>query len=529
MIFSLNSDKITVNNTIILKGVSRMNFFKRALLSIKRRKGKSIILFLIVFILGNLMAGAIAIEQGTKGVEKTIKNQLGATATVGYDDEKLEEAINSGVEFTMEEPSVEVYQKIGELPQVKISDYSINDFAQTIKIKNVNAPDGSYMRGDGSSNYFDLRGASRVDTLDEQLKKITISDGRTFSEEEIKKGSAVGLISDQVAKENNLHVGDKMVLDRVVEDYSSVSDDIKKESKDYPIEIIGVYKVNEVGKKSEKQNDEQQMNNTIDLYDRLNVIYLPNNYIEKTNVEMLEFSYDTFPGMYMDEEGKQLGKDEVMKDFSYKNIMATYILNDPKDVEDFKLLGDQILKENKLDYSKIVASSDQFDSVAGPIQGMSKIAKVVLIVSIIVSIFIISLVTILFLRDRKHELGIYLALGEKREKIIGQVVIEVLIVSLVAMTLSVFSGNYLAKGFSDSLIRTQQTVDDGMMMGSVISMGGMLNEENVTEEDVIEAYEIHLTPSYIAIFYLVGLIVILLSTIVPLIYIMRLNPKTIMM
>lgn len=50
-----------------------MNFLKRALLSIQRRKGKSIILFLVIFILGNLMAGAIAIQQATRGVETNIK------------------------------------------------------------------------------------------------------------------------------------------------------------------------------------------------------------------------------------------------------------------------------------------------------------------------------------------------------------------------------------------------------------------------------------------------------------------------
>ncbi|MEG0255667.1 MAG: ABC transporter permease, partial [Vagococcus sp.] len=49
-----------------------MNFFKRAMASVTRRKGKSIILFAVIFILGNVMAGAIAIDQGTKSVEDTI-------------------------------------------------------------------------------------------------------------------------------------------------------------------------------------------------------------------------------------------------------------------------------------------------------------------------------------------------------------------------------------------------------------------------------------------------------------------------
>nr|WP_277756524.1 FtsX-like permease family protein [Vagococcus sp. CY53-2] len=146
--------------------------------------------------------------------------------------------------------------------------------------------------------------------------------------------------------------------------------------------------------------------------------------------------------------------------------------------------------------------------------------------SVLASIFIITLVTILFLRDRKHELGIYLSLGEKRQKIVGQIVVEVVLVALVAMTLSVFSGNLLAKGFSDSLMRTQQnnSIDDNMMM-----YGSPVADVGITEDDVMRSYEIALTPSYIALFYLIGLIVVLLSTIVPLVYIMRLNPKKMMM
>ena len=142
------------------------------------------------------------------------------------------------------------------------------------------------------------------------------------------------------------------------------------------------------------------------------------------------------------------------------------------------------------------------------------------------SVFIITLVIILFLRDRKHELGIYLSLGEKRNRVVGQIVTEVLLVAIIAMTLSVFSGNVLAKNFSESLMTTQQidnTEDEMMIFGSPVV------DFQITEDDVIDAYDIKLTPSYIVLFYLIGLIVVLLSTIVPLVYIMRLNPKKIMM
>lgn len=54
---------------------------------------------------------------------------------------------------------------------------------------------------------------------------------------------------------------------------------------------------------------------SFDLYDKLNVIYLPNAYIEKTQKEMLAFSYDSFPDNFLDENEEVMDKDTVLKEF----------------------------------------------------------------------------------------------------------------------------------------------------------------------------------------------------------------------
>lgn len=64
-----------------------MNFWRRALKSITRRKGKSVILFLVIFILGNVIAGAVAIQQSTVNVEKATKAKMGAKVTLDVDYE----------------------------------------------------------------------------------------------------------------------------------------------------------------------------------------------------------------------------------------------------------------------------------------------------------------------------------------------------------------------------------------------------------------------------------------------------------
>ncbi|MGI6155554.1 MAG: ABC transporter permease, partial [Enterococcus lemanii] len=67
-----------------------MNFWQRGLKSVTRRKGRSLILFLVIFILGNVIAGAVSIEQSTKNVEEATKKKMVAVATVEMDYERLD-------------------------------------------------------------------------------------------------------------------------------------------------------------------------------------------------------------------------------------------------------------------------------------------------------------------------------------------------------------------------------------------------------------------------------------------------------
>src|SRR5699024_1675933 len=141
----------------------------------------------------------------------------------------------------------------------------------------------------------------------------------------------------------------------------------------------------------------------------------------------------------------------------------------------------------------------------------------------VATVLIIGLVVLLFLRDRKRELGIYLSLGEKRARVVGQILIEVMIVAFIGISLSLFSGNLLAGQISDTMIKA----DDSGYQYDYIYYGNL--ETNLTTDDVLDSYEVSLNSSYILVFYGVGLLTILLSTIIPLVYIVRLNPKKILM
>lgn len=521
-----------------------MNFFKRALLSVTRRKGKSLILFAVIFILGNVIAGAIAIDQGTDNVEEDIKKKIGATATVTIDQDKLEKYANEhNGEFPSEEikdPSVKTLEKISQLAYVKYYDYNHRNIAQTEKIKRVKvnrANDDSMISGmSDMENYVSFQGVNYAPLLDIKTKKISLADGRVFSDQEVSDGKAVAVVSTSFAKENSLAIGDKVVIDSQIVSYNEGGEPEDKSTFDFPLEIIGLFDVNKVEKTSKETDRKKRemfgMDAETEMEEKLNTIYLPNKQVSNYGKEYFQRDFDKNPHHYemLNKDGTNMSKDEIISFYTSDEMnigTPVYMLKRPEDAEAFRKEAQAVLDNQ---YYKILVSTDQYDSIAGPMKGMSKIAKMVLVIAVLASIMIITLVVVLFLRDRRPELGIYLSLGEKRGKVIGQIVAEVMLIAVAAITISVFTGNLLAKSTSNTLIQTQKSeaasntspADDYYTLSQISTV-------TYGEEDVIASYKISLSPSYIVLFYIVGLGVILMSTIVPLIYIVRLNPKKIMM
>lgn len=514
-----------------------MNFIKRGLASVTRRKGKSLILFAVIFVLGNVIAGAISIQQATKSVEQNIKKELGGKATVGSNQEEFDKLMSEdgsmGDNIMPKDLTVKDVEAMGALSAVKYYDYSVDGFVQTEKLKMYQLPstdkdDMMFNENNRLQNMFDIKGINYPEILDIQEQKIKLLDGRVFKPEEITDGKAVAVISKQMAELNNLKLGEKLIIDASSEEYSE--DGAPK--KDAPIftqkqvyEIIGLFEPVKKEKKKEKTNQSGMFIDDSDIY---NQIYAPNKAVSENNKNYQAAMFDFFPALKAEMEESLKEQNMTIDDISGDTVQPTFILNSPDDSEAFKQEASALLPDK---FSKIVLATDQYDSIAGPVKNMSKMATYVIYISVIATILIISLVVLLFLRDRKHELGIYLSLGEKRGKVLSQILLEVLTVALLAITLSVFTGNALAKSVSTSLINTQMTAKEdkgGYFDGNDYELM-QLTGDSIDKEDVAASYQVTLTPGYIALFYTVGLGTILISTVVPLIYILRLNPKKIMM
>ncbi|GGP08115.1 ABC transporter permease [Oceanobacillus neutriphilus] len=493
-----------------------MNFIKRGFLGITRKKGKSLILLAVIFILGNLISGAISIQQATGNVESTVKERLGTAATIDIDYDEWDAMSDSEMEsLEMEEISVDLIKEIGELSYVKYYDYNMTFWLGSESIERYQDEDlDDEMEEDmmfGPSMDFTLKGINYAPVIDFEEQKGKLVDGRVFTQEEVDGGSSVAVISKKLAEENNLNVGDTFTLanDVYTYDYNTGEGDLVT-SRDVVLEVIGLFEPQEAKKETE-ENSESDMMVLMEDTEYYNTMYVPNE------VVIDETKYNWEESLKADEELAEMMEEE---EESFEYYSPIYYLNNQEDIEAFTEEVKPLLPE----LYTVISASDQYDNIAGPIESMSKLAKYVLIVAVIATVLITGLVVLLFLRDRKRELGIYLSLGEKRSRVVGQILIEVMVVAVVGITLSLFSGNLLAQQVSDTLMRAD---DNNEEYFEEYYYEGISTD--LTADDVMDSYEVTLNSSYVLGFYGVGLVTILISTIIPLIYIVRLNPKKILM
>ncbi|MBO0470572.1 ABC transporter permease [Enterococcus sp. DIV0242_7C1] len=492
-----------------------MNYWNRALCSVTRRKGKSIILFAVIFILGNVIAGSIAIQQSSANVEKKIKNDLGAMVTVELDFDKMMEEGQSFSPGTLKEETI---KQLGKSTYVKDFDYNVKTTLFVKKIKTYEQENSGVVSN--MSNMLNLKGTNLLEPLDFKDKNVKLIEGRTFKQDEINNGKDVAIISKKVAEENGFNVGDKVVLDSSIVDYKADGSTEEVGSQDHPVEIIGIFEPASVEKKKSDDKEKQGVNEQFLETEQFNTVYMPNDAVKAISKVEFDKGKELLPDRYKNTDGSEATFEDTVQ------ITPTYNLKSPEDVEAFKEEAKASIPEGY----KLNASTDQYDQVGGTVKKMSKISGYVVVLAIGATLLIISLVVILFLRDRKHELGIYLSLGESRMKVMQQILIELLLISLVAMCLSLVTGNFLGKMVSESLVasdafsQTESASTNGMMM-----MGGTTNMPNLTSEEVTGAYEVRFSFSYIITFLIAGLSTVLFSAVLPLTYVLRLNPKKIMM
>lgn len=525
-----------------------MNLFRRAYLNLLRNKGKTILLFAIIFLLGLALSISFSANQAITITQTNLMAQMPAITSLMLNEQSIvQDDYSIPTSLNREQITYELIAEIGALPYVQAFDFVLSASMLSFDLYRAHPEVDvellpQWIRDElpyfqmgvrdqgGQLEPFHISGVSNPNMTDIEAGFLTLADGRTFTQAEIDEARPVIMIPQTLAIQNNLTVGSILTFKNKVHDEHALLaetdgnfilhwhlDEFIFASETYELEIIGIFNV------------EHLFDHSLDLIwqelELHNRIYAPSSLLECPilfRIDIILNNEVTLSGI----DQHDVAPEEIIW------IDAFFLLHDPRDAEVFIRTANDMLPEHWeiRDFSGIHAS------MTASLAHLDTVSEGVLIGTIIVGILVLTLVIILFLSDRKHEIGIYLALGERKQKIITQIILEVTAIFIVAMICSFLIGIMVSNTMSRSLVEQnlahQMTIreeDPFAFVDMHIPWNLQFFHPGVLSfDEMIATFDTSLSVSTMLLFFAVGSTVTLASIIIPIIHLIRLEPKEIL-
>jgi len=532
-----------------------MNFINRAVKNVTRKMSKTVLLVLTFFLIGNLVIIGLGVSNASESAKTLTRQKMRAVVTYSLDYQAVWQYADS-----LDDDAQEEFYK--NYPRVKLEDvYSLLEdervkmansisssqaYSETLDYVHLNNEAEQRDAGNNTSCYYDFETGEEVcetwrnpsffiktnmfaGMIEFEDGDYQIVDGRFYSKEDIDNHAMVCLITQSLAEQNGLKVGDTITISN---DYLSAYNKkygITQEDLDTEYEIIGLYTHNSPILPGSSQFDYCYPYENPD-----NMILMPTTSQYMGQLKLRQKQFDAYIAEWPDEADyyrENYPTEENMLSNIYMDSV-TLLLNDPLEVDEFVDDASKNLKQ----FMKLDANNEQFNNLAKPLDTLSMYANFIVWLVVINAIVIITLVTALTLKTREYEIGVLLSLGATKLKVVGQFFIELALVAIIGFTLSVGSGSLIAKRIGNTVLEYQlaanseEDTDDSYYYGDdYIDIWNQDYTTEITLEDLIAEYEVSISPIIIGEIYLLGLGIVAISVVIPSFMIMRFNPKMILM
>lgn len=386
---------------------------KNAIAYITRKRNRTLIIFIILTIVLSCLYSCLTIMKSSNKIEKT-----------------LYESSNSSISITKKDGKYFNVNQFKDIEKLKEIEEKIFQYDGLAKLKGAKVVSGEQRinREDLSDEF---KNVVSLEATNNTKRNVLFSSG-VFT---IKKGKNIGgndknsiIVHEEFAKQNNLKLGDELDLELLDTEKSG-------KIKSHKFKIIGIFS----GKKQE-------------TYTGLSSDFSEN---------MVFVDYPT--------------SQEVLNK-SENNKIANKILMYSGSAESTDLALKK-LKELKIDESKysVEKDSNEFEESLESVSGIKHIIKIMTYSIMLGGMVVLSLILILWLRERIYEIGIFLSIGRSKIQIIMQFIFELIFISIPSIVSSLFLGNVLLKVIVDGFINSEDSMISG---GSLINNSSFMS--NIT-------------------------------------------------
>lgn len=385
-------------------GGMKKDMLRNSLLYIKRKKKKSIIvLFILTAILISLYT-CLSINKFSNNVESIIYRA--ANSSFILKSKNSQELID-----TKEVEGIKNLDRINEynleyetLAQLKGDDVFGGE--QKVEISNLNSEYENLLK------IFGVRDSSLSNDFTSEVFKIV--EGRHIGKDDKNKI----IVHEELAKQNQYELGDKVSI-KQIKQYDPDDEDINSNiGLENEYEIVGIFS----GKKQESYTG------------------FSSDYSE--NMAFIDYSSSQ----------KISGIDS-----NYEKLnQATYFVNSPENMDKvISSIKNMNINWSNIDLEKNTKIFDDISTTVGSIKGIIQIITYSIIVG---GCIVLSLILILWLRERIYEIGILLSIGIGKREIIGQFILELVFISIPSLFISTLIGNLVTRKILSEIILKEKII-----------------------------------------------------------------------
>lgn len=472
-----------------------MSFFKRAFLYVTRKRGKTILLFAILLIMATFVLTGLSIWKASEVTQLNLRQSLGGKFDCFVDwsnspyvvkepvkdevDEKTGKTSSSFLMYSTVQFTPENIVAIKDVPGIKYCSArqdNLLPFDELSLFPGTISTDAKYQ------GYTKTLGV--CNTEDDELfttGTLTLAEGRHISAD----NTHVAIISRDLAERNELKIGDYLTAHTYrMEDNGFTGLEIK-------VQIIGLFTPNVV----------EQFGETVTTYDKIQ---------NRIFVDL--------------QTSKEFNGGEINYGFSALHVT----IDDPQNMA-------QVVAAVKalpgIDWKAFTVEEDNetYENAAAPLATLNELVVTLLAVIIVVSAIILALILTLWTKTRIHEIGVFLSVGIRKSSIIGQYLIEVLLIAVFAFGLSYFTSNGIVGQIGNHLLEQSVQVeqeDNSSSAATAVEVGA----DTLIQKPLPAENGIHVSVELdsLILLYLIGFVIIIVAVSISSITVMRLKPREIL-
>ena len=467
---------------------------KNAILSLRKNIGKTILLFVIMIVIANLIIAGLSIQSATKKSMDSIRSSLGndVTLTTNFKNMMANRQQGQAINDVASSITIDMANQLVDLDYVESYNYTISSNVDSDTITAVELD---------SSEENSMGGMNRPEDSQEESGDFTISanttmanlDDFTSSNSELIEGRLLDnddsgtnncVVETNLAQENDLSVGSTITV------YTTVNEETVTQE----LTIVGIYEIS-----SNIQVGRMGQSNPV------NTIYT-------------DFTVG-----------------QVISGSTTDITSATYYLDDPQNADAFIELAKES-SDIDFDTYTLDANDQLYQQNVSSLENTQSFSTMFLWVVIIAGSVILCLILVLTIRSRYYEIGVFLSLGQSKLKIIGQQLIEIGVIAVIAFVLSLGTGKMVSNVISGMLVSTasNESVQMEIPESSDDSSSQQSNHrEGMSFDNAFNAptdVELDVSLTSTTVIELAGITaaICVVSIILPSTYILRLSPREIL-